>query len=177
MDPSVVERAFTELEEAGAAELAALGLTGAATAYLRELELRYAGQGFALSVPAGTPFDARARAAALEAFHARHRAVYGFAAEGEAVEAVTARSTAIGLLQHERQPDGSDAAAGEAPVAGVDAMLEHRAGMPVYARERLPAGASFAGPAVVEQYDATTFVAGGWRATLDALGNLILETG
>ena len=33
----------------------------------------------------------------------------------------------------------------------------------------------FAGPAIVEQFDATTVVPPGWQASVDRYGNLILE--
>jgi N-methylhydantoinase A len=47
-------------------------------------------------------------------------------------------------------------------------------GTPIYVRERLPAAAHFDGPAIIEQLDCTTVVEPGQRATLDAMGNLIL---
>ena len=47
--------------------------------------------------------------------------------------------------------------------------------MPVYARERLLAGNSFHGPAIVTQMDSTTLVLPGWQADVDEVGNLILE--
>ena len=46
---------------------------------------------------------------------------------------------------------------------------------PVYDRDRLPAGARFEGPAIVQQSDCTSVVEPGNRASLDAIGNLILE--
>ena len=45
---------------------------------------------------------------------------------------------------------------------------------PVYRRDWLPQGAAFAGPAIVEQLDATTVIEPGNRVALDALGNLIV---
>ena len=45
---------------------------------------------------------------------------------------------------------------------------------PVYARERLPLGARFEGPAIIEQLDATTVVEPGNRVERDAFGNLVL---
>lgn len=42
----------------------------------------------------------------------------------------------------------------------------------IYARERLPAGATIQGPAVIQQVDATTVVEPGAVATVDAIGNL-----
>ena len=45
----------------------------------------------------------------------------------------------------------------------------------IYDRDRLTVGAAFAGPAIVEQFDATTVVPPGWHASVDRFGNLILE--
>jgi N-methylhydantoinase A len=46
----------------------------------------------------------------------------------------------------------------------------------VYDRDRLTAGDSFDGPAIVEQMDATTFVPIGMTARVDPWLNLILES-
>jgi N-methylhydantoinase A/oxoprolinase/acetone carboxylase beta subunit len=45
----------------------------------------------------------------------------------------------------------------------------------IYDRNKLSVGVSFAGPAIVEQFDATTVVPPGWHAFVDRYGNLILE--
>jgi N-methylhydantoinase A len=45
---------------------------------------------------------------------------------------------------------------------------------PIYRRERLPRGAEFTGPAIVEQLDATTAVEPGDRVTVDPLANLVI---
>jgi N-methylhydantoinase A len=45
---------------------------------------------------------------------------------------------------------------------------------PIYRRERLPRGAEFTGPAIVEQFDTTTVVEPGDHATVDPLGNLVI---
>lgn len=46
----------------------------------------------------------------------------------------------------------------------------------VYQRATLGAGDAFMGPAIVEQFDATTLVPPGWRARLHQAGTLILES-
>jgi N-methylhydantoinase A len=46
---------------------------------------------------------------------------------------------------------------------------------PVYARAALRTGDAFAGPAVIEQYDATTYVAPGWDVRIDTFGNVRME--
>ncbi len=48
---------------------------------------------------------------------------------------------------------------------------------PVYRREALPPGAEFAGPAVIEQLDATTIIEPGDRVAIDRLGNLLVAIG
>jgi N-methylhydantoinase A len=45
---------------------------------------------------------------------------------------------------------------------------------PVYGRALLRPGDAFDGPAVVEQYDATTYLARGWNARVDGYGNLVM---
>jgi N-methylhydantoinase A len=48
---------------------------------------------------------------------------------------------------------------------------------PVYARERLPVDLALAGPAVIQQLDATTVVEPGATARLDSIGNLRIAVG
>jgi N-methylhydantoinase A len=48
---------------------------------------------------------------------------------------------------------------------------------PVYDREKLPLDAVIAGPAILEQMDATTVIEPGDRAASDADGNIIIEIG
>jgi len=170
---------FDALQSEGERSLAAQGIAEADRSYARELELRYAGQSFTLTVPAGT-FEA-----VVEEFHRRHAARYGYAARDEAVEVVTARMVAVGRTPKLPPSAGATALVAPHPPLLAEALLETRlirhphaaapAPTPVYARERLPRGAAFAGPAIVEQYDTTTYVAPGWHASVDALGNLLLE--
>jgi N-methylhydantoinase A len=45
----------------------------------------------------------------------------------------------------------------------------------LYERERLAIGAAVDGPAIVEQFDATTVIPAGWTGRVDGYRNLILE--
>ena len=59
-----------------------------------------------------------------------------------------------------------------------DVWFDEAAGFtrtPVYRRERLLAGHTLTGPAVVEQMDSTTIVLPGQQATVDAHGNLLIQ--
>ena len=56
-------------------------------------------------------------------------------------------------------------------VFGIFGPLEAR----VLARDAMPVGFAFAGPALVQQADTTTLVEPGWSGRVDAAGNLVLE--
>ena len=98
--------------------------------------------------------------------------------DAAAVELVNVRLTAYGVVA---KPEPARHRSESRRLAG--ALLEERpvwfAGgvrpCPVYERERLPERAELAGPAIVEEFGATTVVFPGWRGWLDEAGNLRLE--
>ena len=55
--------------------------------------------------------------------------------------------------------------------SSAEAMLEAM----LYERDRLDIGMIVAGPAIVEQSDATTVIPAGWSSRVDGYRNLILE--
>ncbi len=166
---------FDALAREGDAALAEQGVAKADRSFVRELDLRYVGQSTELVVTAPRSLEE-----AVEAFHARHEQRYGFAARHDPVEIVTARVVAIGTTP---KPRLVAAAAPPRRAPEQRALRERRpvfdgtgfADTPVYARAALRPGDAFDGPAVVEQYDATTYVAPGWSARTDEYGNLVME--
>ncbi|MFX4221559.1 MAG: hypothetical protein ACMVO3_11655 [Thalassobaculum sp.] len=83
-------------------------------------------------------------------------------------------SSARRRSRHSRRSSSSDAA--PTPRASVPVYFDgatHTAA--VYARGDLMAGQRFEGPAIVTQDDCTTCVLGGFTATVDPSGNLILS--
>ena len=46
----------------------------------------------------------------------------------------------------------------------------------LYERDRLDIGAAVSGPAIIEQFDATTVMPPGWSGRVDAYRNLILRS-
>ena len=117
--------------------------------------------------------------AALEAeFHRQHASAYGHANAEATIELVNARLVAYGVVAKpaaERHRSDTRSLA--------DAVVERRRvwfggaahDCPVWERERLPERAALAGPAIVEEFGATTVVLPGWRGALDEHGNLRLE--
>jgi N-methylhydantoinase A len=165
---------FAEMEAGARRQLELDGFAAADQRLLRSLDLRYRGQAFELNLEhRGEPLDVVAAA-----FHERHRAMYGHADPTAAIELVNARLTAYGVVA---KPATERHAAPGASLDG--ALLERRRvwfdgathEVPVWERERLPSSASIEGPAIVEEFGATTVVPPGWRGGLDAHGNLRLE--
>jgi N-methylhydantoinase A len=169
------EALFADMERQAASTLAAQGFAPGARRLERSLDLRYLGQAFELNVPVGSRLDA----GTIERdFHRRHEATYGHANPGGVVELVNVRLSAYGVVA---KPEPPPHAARTASLA--DALLETRdvwfdgkpRRCPVYERDRLPRRAVVRGPAIVEEFGATTVVPPGWRATVDRLGGLLLE--
>jgi len=174
-EPSL-RAAFTEMEAAARGQLEREGFGPEQQRLLRSLDLRYRGQAFELSVAVG---EVGADPAAIEAdFHRLHREVYGHANPDAAIELVNARLTAYGLVPKpaaERHA-GTGAPLDAAQVERRPVWFDGRAhDCPVWERDRLPAGATFAGPAIVEEFGATTVVPPGWRGTVDGHGGLRFE--
>ena len=152
------------------------------------LDMRYAGQNFELSVPldAGTPASPARAVPDLqtlaEHFYRVHDATYGYHSREDAVEVVNYRLTARGRMfedapAQESEPDE----AAPSPATYREVWFSERGGVrsAVYLREHLEPGHRIAGPAIVEQLDATTPVYPGDTARVDTAGNLLitLDTG
>jgi N-methylhydantoinase A len=168
-----VDRTFAELEREARAELAAEGVSPERISTVRALGMRYVGQSWELivRVPAGL-----GSVAALETeFRQAHERRYGHASDGPA-EIVNFRLTATGAVP---KPSPTRwAVKGTLAVARREERPVHFSGLqrvPVYARERLPAGETVAGPALIEEMGATTVIPPGWDGIIGTWGELTLS--
>jgi N-methylhydantoinase A len=134
-------------------------------ALVREVDLRYAGQGYELTVPYQ---DARQE---FERLYARR---YGMASPGEALEATTWRLTAIAETP---SVELSRFAPGEArPLQRRRAYFPECGGFtetPVHRRHQLSPGQELEGPVVVEEHGSTTVLPPGVSARVDPYGSLL----
>jgi N-methylhydantoinase A len=152
--------------------------------YARELDLRYTGQGYELRTALDGLFAERLTAASLAAardrFDARHAQIHGHAARERPVEVVSYRlRVRVGVPKYQ-PPAQAAPASPRAPAAAVKgrraiSLAAVTVDATVYERDRLDIGASVAGPAIVEQFDATTVIPPGWRGRVDGHRNLILQ--
>ena len=147
---------------------------------LRSIDMRYAGQNYEreVSLPPG-PFTAAVAEEMAARFGRAHDEFYGFALEGEPVEFVNLRVTAIG--PSDLQTTGKSRAAAETAMP-IDARPVSFRGLgyvetPVFRRELLPAGFTRSGPAIIEEPDSTTVVHPGDSLTVRGDGLLELSVG
>ncbi|HEY6488935.1 MAG: hydantoinase/oxoprolinase family protein [Terracidiphilus sp.] len=157
---------FRELEAEARKVFGADGLRPRLT---RLADVRYQGQGFELRVGWGGDVEAR--------FHQLHANRYGYADPTRRVEVVTLRVQAVVPTKKPRERRQT-MVRGDARAARI---AEHRVfeqggwrRAALYERSRMKAGDRIAGPAVIVELSATTYVAKGWTGAVDACGNLIL---
>ena len=171
LEPAEMEPTFQRLEGVGREELEREGISGAAIDFARKVDLRYVGQSYELTIPAGDGMTER--------FHVEHDRTYGFAAPAEPIEVVSLRLTSVGRIA--KPPPRLLEAGGQVEPKERRQVYYAEAGgyvdCPIYDRYALYAGTAFAGPAIVEEFDSTTVVHPGYVACVDEAGNLLIEKG
>jgi 5-oxoprolinase (ATP-hydrolysing) len=135
------------------------------------LRVKYAGTDTPLVVPFGDAVAVRAT------FEEQHQRRFGFTSPSTPLVVETLSVEAIGHSDAGSEPDfESGASQDPEALATVEARI---AGAlqptPVFDREALPVGAEILGPAIIRESTGTTVVEPGWRATVDARLNLILD--
>ncbi|MHC4916518.1 MAG: hydantoinase B/oxoprolinase family protein, partial [Planctomycetota bacterium] len=171
-EPAELEEVFARLEREGREAVAAQGFPADEVRLRRKLDLRYRGTEQPITVVRPEDGDY------LRDFVAEYRQLYGYVRETRAVEAVQCRVEAAGLS------DVPAPATPESPPAGYDpeplrltpAVFGGReTSTPVYVREDLRPGARLPGPAIVLEKIGTVVVEPGFRAAVDAHGNVLIE--
>ena len=179
--PEALHAVFKGLEAKAVAQMLAEGISRTDIAILRSIEMRYAGQGYELEIPAPGGAVTRKELERLnEAFHATHRQLYGYASPRETTECVYVRIAAIGRIP---KPRFKKERVGNHQVARAvkgkrRVFLEGRyIVLPIYDRALLQPGDAIKGPAIIEQMDSTTLLSYRHRAQVDPYLNLIVSVG
>ncbi|UFN51548.1 hydantoinase/oxoprolinase family protein (plasmid) [Roseomonas sp. OT10] len=179
MAADTIRDIVTQLETQGRAWLAAERPDIARIELRRTASMRYQGQAFDVEVeiPSDVATGDLDAATLSRLFHAAYEALYHNSDLRAAVLLVDLRVSVIGRTEPPGARPLPQAAEGEAPVPRGrrpifftgryhDAAIHDRAG--------LKAGQVIHGPAVIEQFDTTTFVTPGFSACSDINGNLML---
>lgn len=145
---------------------------------LFEADMSYEGQVHAIRTPLPGDLDPER---IKEQFEAAYKREYGRLLENIPVRLVTLRVAVIGLrprLDLRRFVSSGATSLAEAQRETRPVYFEGRFhDTPIYDRSRLPLGASFPGPAIVEQADSTTIIEPDMHARIDEFGNIIVTIG
>ena len=172
--------AFSKLEQQGNEWLDDQGLTYVERRFRRLADMRYHGQSFEISVSLDEVDLRDGPPALVAAFEQEYERIYGYANSGAVLEVRDVRVVAIGQTvkpKIERLPQKSDELRLED--VAVQRPIFHDGQFQTawfVDRTHLASGNRLHGPAVITQYDTTTFVPAGYVVTADVYGNLIAET-
>ena len=177
VDPAALDAAVGALEAEARERLRAAGHADGTVALAFELDMRYRGQAYNLTVPLDArPVTAGTVAAAERAFVDAHRKAYDYTPSVTETEIVTVRARATGrVARHEDARDAGGAngsrAASSRPVWTGGAWSDFA----VVDRGTLAHGDAIAARTIVEQEDATVVVPDGWTGTVAGADVVVLE--
>jgi N-methylhydantoinase A len=144
----------------------------------RALDLRYAGQGYEITMPCAASALQNGGLPALRSqFDQQHQSMFGHMAPEQPVEVVSYRVRGLGRVPPVElprfKPTGATLANARRETRRV--RLDGRdIDCPVYQRERLDVGMAVVGPAICDQFDCTTVIHAGQTARVDEWKNLIV---
>ncbi|HUI25048.1 MAG TPA: hydantoinase/oxoprolinase family protein, partial [Candidatus Kryptonia bacterium] len=166
---AVAEALFAEMERELCATVHAEGINDDAISGARFLDLRYVGQGSAITVPRPVNGDYAAE------FERRHRQLYGFAFRERAVEICAARVEVTGATP--KLPDSIHMMTPRKPQPTERTQLYCDNGWQtaaVFRREDLQPGDTFDGPAIVIEPISTIVIEAGWSAEVSGRRDIVL---
>jgi N-methylhydantoinase A len=169
-----LEAIAAELREKGQALLDEDGMAADRRRLILTGDLRYAGQAFELTVPLPEGgLDADGLVQLRARFEDEHRQRFSFDDPKEAVELVTLRLTAIGVLGEDDLPP-DDYAPSETAVDHTRPVHVNGAwtDTPVHRQLSLAPGARIDGPAIIEQEYTTMLLPAGWSMTMTPSGDM-----
>jgi N-methylhydantoinase A len=179
VDCKEVDALYREMVEAAERTLAEEGIAGERVDIRFSADLHYIGQfnEVAVPVPRAAALSSDELLAAVDAFHDRHDALYGYAMRGAPVELINLRVTARGITDKPQLEGGGPAGELTSP-----ALLKNRPvyfdgefiDTPVYDGLRLHTGHLVAGPAIVAQPTTTIVVPPDFELGCDDFDNYLI---
>ncbi len=171
---SHIVECFADMQETGRVWLDGEHIPPNRHHFARVIEARYKGQNHEVQVRLSD--DDIELDGFVAAFADAHRREYGYDIPGRGIEVVNCRLKAIGLIQ---RPAVQFVGATGIPRPKSVRAVYFDAGWldtPVFDRAALAIGTRLSGPAVIDEMSATTLLPPGCQASVDAFGNLLLET-
>jgi len=174
--PKELQRHFMELEEKSVREMKEEGFKEQDINVLRFLDLRYLGQSYEITIPFRSA--AKDDRIFISDFHKAHQKLYSYRHPQRAVEVVNIRIKAVGATKKirfkkyslkESQPEKALMKTQRISYSGKK-FLAH-----VFKRALLHPGDRISGPALVVDYESTTFLPPSYSLNVDGFLNLIIQ--
>lgn len=168
---TLLESTYRRMEKQAGRAMTAEGCPRRTVKCIRQIDLRYLGQSYELTLP----FSRRC----FTDFHVAHQKRYGYSDRNREVEAVTLRVRAVsatpkvGLRSSLRRRARGEKA--EPAKIGRTFFSGRYWRARLYRRESLCTADRLTGPCIVAEYSATTAVPPDYALEVDALGNLLLH--
>ncbi len=162
---AATESMFEEMEAEGRRQLETEGVAARNIVTERSADLRYAGQSASLNISWSTPAET------AERFHDRHELRYGHRLPAD-VELVNLRTR---IKEQKPPPSLAIVGAGSACCSAHKTIYGIEDPVTVIERGSLGDGDKLAGPALIIETSATTWLAPGWLAVCDPWGNLMMQ--
>jgi N-methylhydantoinase A len=176
-----LDEVFAELEAEGRRTLLEAGVAESEMTFTRQADLRHTGQGHEIVVT--LPYE-QLEGVDLETdlnprFYEAYEEIYGHAHRHLGLEITTCRLTASGPRpQLTLQQIAAHGGAPESAIKGRRPAYFAEAGgfvdTPLYDRSRLFSGATFSGPAIVEEIDSTAVIGPDTEVAIDDYANLLV---
>jgi len=174
-----LEKEYVELEKQGRKLLEDNGVPPEDMEFLRYVDMRYVGQWRSLTVPVNRPVESLKDT--LQTFHTEHQREYAWSSEDQGVQIYVLQVAAIGRVPKPDLPKYPKGGNAEQALIGTRQVYFEETGFveaKVYQREKLPAGATLQGPAIIEQLDTTTVVPPFVKSVeVDEYLNIIMQIG
>lgn len=147
--------------------------------YSASADMHYEGQGFDIDVPLPQlPLDLQSIEDLKEAFHQKYADTFGYAQPDQTIRATGWKLRATHSRGEFRWPELQPGDSAPTPSARRPAFFPETGGFtdtPIYSRPTLGAGASIAGPAIIEEAESTVVLLPGSCASVDTYGNILVE--
>ncbi len=174
-----IGKLFNEIEQQGIRQLETDGFKKRTMAVKRSMDMRYVGQVHECTVEIGNfEINEKTIGKVKNAFHRRHEELYTYSEPHNAVEVVNVESTLYGLID---KPKASKLAKGGSPAKALKgyrraifAASGKATNAPIYDGAKLGAGATLAGPAIIEEVTTTVVIEPGWQVRLDPSNSYVI---
>ncbi len=175
-----LQRGFDALEAIARRQLAEEQVAEADLQLLRSADVRYEGQSYELNI--ALPGHGELTAAEIERlvqdFHETHQRLYVYSDPDEPIEVVNLRLAAVGRVPRVQLMGSTTAGEGAPqPTTARRVVFPGRGSLEtaIYDRHRLAPGASFHGPALIEERTSTTVIPPDWSVSVHASGALMVK--